>query len=284
MRCFALILTSVLVACAGSTRLPIAKKDGGGTLPDGLTFRNDTSWWVGDGPPPDGQANVDAKGITPDKSITPPDKGVPADKGVPCPGGCDDGNACTTDSCQNNKCVHVNKVCNDNDACTSDACVKGSCVYTPLSCDDGDPCTADSCQSGKCSHKPAGQLVYRYFRAATGAHAFGTSATPPSGFVTEFTAFRTLPSAGAGRALVYQQVRAANGDHMLTTSASEGVACCGYANSGNIGYGLTSAKGTSIPVYRLYHASSALHLSSTSKSEGTQVGYQLEFTAFHACP
>jgi hypothetical protein len=96
-----------------------------------------------------------------------------------CTGGtpvvCDDGVACTTDSCNEaeDTCVFVpnnalcddgvacNGVetcsatgcqagtpldCNDNDACTADSChpVLG-CQNTPISCDDGNECTTDSC-------------------------------------------------------------------------------------------------------------------------------------------
>ncbi len=62
---------------------------------------------------------------------------------------CDDGNACTTDSCSNNSCVNTPIVCNDNNACTTDSCdpVTG-CVFTPVVCNDNNPCTTDSCDSG----------------------------------------------------------------------------------------------------------------------------------------
>jgi hypothetical protein len=35
--------------------------------------------------------------------------------------------------------------CDDGDACTTDSCSGGVCSNEPLSCDDGNPCTADSC-------------------------------------------------------------------------------------------------------------------------------------------
>jgi len=39
-----------------------------------------------------------------------------------------------------------------------------------------------------------------------------------------------------------------------------------------------------LPLYRLYQASSGLHLSSTSASEGTQAGYSLEGVTVYVCP
>ncbi len=104
-----------------------------------------------------------------------------------CPASCDDGNACTADSCKNGACVHDpvpnGTSCNDNNACTQqDSCQAGVCVgASPVqcaaqdqchaagtcdtatgvcsnpampdgsSCDDGSACTqSDSCQAGAC--------------------------------------------------------------------------------------------------------------------------------------
>ena len=92
---------------------------------------------------------------------------------------CDDGNACTADSCDASLgCVHAPIACNDGDPCTRDACdpaigcthagVAGCCNEDldcrtdpctagatcashscvggrPVRCDDGDPCTSDRC-------------------------------------------------------------------------------------------------------------------------------------------
>eukprot|EP01132_Coremiostelium_polycephalum_P006198 gene6198-7720_t len=95
----------------------------------------------------------------------------------------DDGNPCTTDSCDPNtgdivrtpvECDHSDKCvnnycdsttgkcksvpaldCNDNNLCTTDSCSNGTCVNTPISCDDSDPCTVDSCDSKTgCVHTP----------------------------------------------------------------------------------------------------------------------------------
>ncbi|HRC85184.1 MAG TPA: hypothetical protein PK413_06215 [Thermoanaerobaculia bacterium] len=102
-----------------------------------------------------------------------------------CPGGCDDGNSCTNDSCVNGACTHTAISCNDGNACTQDSCQNGSCINepidcddgnlcngtefcdpgsgscqsgTPIDCDDGNPCTDDSCDplTGGCLHTPAG--------------------------------------------------------------------------------------------------------------------------------
>jgi subtilisin-like proprotein convertase family protein len=62
---------------------------------------------------------------------------------------CDDGNACTDDSCNplTGQCVHTLHVCNDNDPCTTDTCSPGSgCVFTPTDTDnDGHPDCQDNC-------------------------------------------------------------------------------------------------------------------------------------------
>jgi hypothetical protein len=75
---------------------------------------------------------------------------------------CDDGDACTQDSCDPAAgCAHADTACSatcgpgddglrcsDGTACSvGDTCSAGSCVGTPLACDDGDPCTADACDA-----------------------------------------------------------------------------------------------------------------------------------------
>ncbi len=71
-----------------------------------------------------------------------------------CVGGgllnCDDGNACTDDSCNPlTGCVYTNNTapCDDGNVCTTnDQCSAGVCVGgAPLPCDDGNVCTDDSC-------------------------------------------------------------------------------------------------------------------------------------------
>jgi hypothetical protein len=64
---------------------------------------------------------------------------------------CDDGNACTDDACDpsTGACSQTNNTspCNDSNACTSgDQCAEGACQPgATLACDDGNPCTQDAC-------------------------------------------------------------------------------------------------------------------------------------------
>ena len=65
---------------------------------------------------------------------------------------CDDGNACTTDTClPDTGCAHVavpdGTACTDGNACTADdGCTTGACVAGPKpNCDDASPCTNDDC-------------------------------------------------------------------------------------------------------------------------------------------
>ncbi len=74
---------------------------------------------------------------------------------------CNDGNPCTTDTCDPKKgCLFTNvaakTACDDGNACTTgDACdAAGKCVGVGKSCDDGNPCTVDSCANNVCTSKP----------------------------------------------------------------------------------------------------------------------------------
>ena len=73
--------------------------------------------------------------------------------------GCDDGNPCTDDSCDDaDGCVHLPNAlgCDDGNACTlSDHCDGGECKYgSLLSCGDDNLCTDDYCDPFQgCSHK-----------------------------------------------------------------------------------------------------------------------------------
>lgn len=59
---------------------------------------------------------------------------------------CDDADTCTTDSCDpGSGCANDPIVCDDDDACTADSCSDGNCVFDPIGCDDGDACTIDGC-------------------------------------------------------------------------------------------------------------------------------------------
>ena len=79
------------------------------------------------------------------------------------PPNCDDGNACTTDSCDPTQgCIAAPEPagtsCSNNNACDGDETCDGagSCQPgTPLSCDDGSVCTTDSCDpSAGCQNAP----------------------------------------------------------------------------------------------------------------------------------
>ncbi len=71
---------------------------------------------------------------------------------------CDDGDACTTDSCDTagqGLCFHLPVVCDDSDPCTVDTCDSASgCVFASTgACDDGNPCTVDTCDPvAGCGH------------------------------------------------------------------------------------------------------------------------------------
>lgn len=99
--------------------------------------------------------------------------GTPCDDGNPCtindvcvngvcagmPINCNDGNACTADSCVNGQCVFTplpdGSPCNDGNPCTiEDVCIGGVCAGIPINCDDGNPCTEDLCIDGVCFHVP----------------------------------------------------------------------------------------------------------------------------------
>lgn len=78
-------------------------------------------------------------------------------------GGCDDGNACTTaDVCKNSACGGTAKNCADGNGCTADACDgKLGCQNAPAAggCDDGNPCTlGDACQAGSCGAGPGSKV------------------------------------------------------------------------------------------------------------------------------
>ena len=84
--------------------------------------------------------------------------------GGPCASAtdCDDGNSCTTDSCEDGLCRNT-ALCNDENACTTDSCDAGGCIFEPIFCGDGDTCTIDSCDPATgCATQPvdcpAGQM------------------------------------------------------------------------------------------------------------------------------
>ena len=75
-----------------------------------------------------------------------------ADK-TPCEA---DANLCTADLCSSGKCqLGATKPCDDGVACTVNSCDKatGNCVYTPdnAACNDGNACTTDTCGATGCA-------------------------------------------------------------------------------------------------------------------------------------
>lgn len=117
-----------------------------------------------------------AAGCTTTNNTAPCDDTKPCTTKDSCVGGvcvagpdkdCDDGNACTKDSCDasTGTCLHdgaglKGSACSDGDSCTvSDTCDNtGKCAPgTAKSCDDNKPCTADTCdpKTGVCAHPQA---------------------------------------------------------------------------------------------------------------------------------
>jgi hypothetical protein len=126
----------------------------------------------------------------PDSSTERPALGAgcgPVAECEPGPGGCDDANPCTVDTCDPAVgCSHAvlpdgascgdGNACNGAETCSSGACTPGAplscpaadvctvsacdpaagCVFLPRSCDDGNPCTVDGCDPGSgCTHAAA---------------------------------------------------------------------------------------------------------------------------------
>ena len=77
----------------------------------------------------------------------------------PCEMSCDDGNPCTTDSCDRlTGCQFLNNTlacADDGNSCTNDVCAAGACTHpnNSLACsDDNNSCTNDVCSAGVCTH------------------------------------------------------------------------------------------------------------------------------------
>ncbi|MBM4372418.1 MAG: hypothetical protein FJ098_12235, partial [Deltaproteobacteria bacterium] len=71
---------------------------------------------------------------------------------------CDDGSACTVDTCVEGTCAVAPLECNDSNLCTNDLCDPATgCLYpfNALACDDGSVCTVDDhCSLGTCTGDP----------------------------------------------------------------------------------------------------------------------------------
>ena len=108
---------------------------------------------------------------------------------------CDDGNVCTSDSCDNvTGCAHgnVNAACNDNSVCTTgDFCAGGSCTGNAISCDDGNPCSVDTCDPvGGCAHttSPNGTIC------GTNLQCFLGACGPVPSYVLTITKTQSCPT------------------------------------------------------------------------------------------
>jgi hypothetical protein len=130
---------------------------------------------------------------------------------------CDDGQLCTSDSCQPGVgCVSVanSLPCSDGNPCTvGDQCGSNTCQPgMPMLCDDSVACTVDSCGSGgTCAHVPSDALC--------GA---GTC-DPTLGCQTGATCDATACAASAGPC----ETATCSGTTCVHSGCAAGTACCG---------------------------------------------------------
>ena len=93
----------------------------------------------------------------------------------------DDGNPCTTDSCDSRRgAIHEPVPVDDSDACTIDACdpSSGEVTHSPVDIDDGDECTFDTCDPERgVSHA---LLESKYTCAASCQSGYHTTFRRPS--------------------------------------------------------------------------------------------------------
>src|SRR6185369_11830275 len=90
---------------------------------------------------------------------------------------CNDGNACTADSCDPTLgCQHSTVSCDDSNACTNDACSSTvGCQHTNNTnpcADDGNSCTNDVCSAGICTHPDNGSCSLGAFLESGGQVVF----------------------------------------------------------------------------------------------------------------
>jgi hypothetical protein len=127
--------------------------DGGHAAPQGQSGAGGASGDPGDDAA-GGHGEADAS-TGQDVDASADDAGTDAGEPPEC-GACDDGDACTVDSCDalSSACSHSARVCDDHQSCTDDACNPATgCTFTPntATCDDGSACTrADHCAAGQC--------------------------------------------------------------------------------------------------------------------------------------
>jgi hypothetical protein len=66
--------------------------------------------------------------------------------------------SCTVDACDlNTGDITHTSTCDDGLACTTDSCGTGGCTYT-ANCNDSSICTQDACGAGGCTHTPMDSL------------------------------------------------------------------------------------------------------------------------------
>jgi hypothetical protein len=106
------------------------------------------------------------------------------------------------------QCIHTPVPCDDGDACTVDSCdpAVGTCTHSPASCDDGNACTVDSCDPvGGCRHQvpPVVEPGPSLFQSQT------VASWPVSPGATHWNTYRgTIPASMLGSRLpgsVYDQ-------------------------------------------------------------------------------
>jgi hypothetical protein len=156
---------------------------------------------------------------------------------LPCGTGCDDGNPCTTDTCNMNLGCQMaptsGNACNDaNPSTLNDTCVAGVCVglgLCGLGCDDGDPCTADSCDP-----------------------ALGCLTAPSSGAACSDGNAATVNDVCAAGVCAGTPVPQPNGGSCLTNVDCQSGSCtCGYCGTAP---SWTSISTTNAPTSRALHA------------------------------
>ncbi len=93
-----------------------------------------------------------------------------------------DTNPCTQDLCDGGTCKHNKPTdCNDGNACTTDSCDPSlpegaACLHAPVDCDDGVACTTDTCNpTSGCQHT----FITNDCTATCGTSACGNPCGPP---------------------------------------------------------------------------------------------------------
>jgi hypothetical protein len=97
----------------------------------------------------------------------------PAQEGLPCYsfGKCGIGAVCEQGQCRETLftggCCDVDGDCDDGEACTVDTCTSRRCTYQPFYCDDADQgCDAGTCQEGACTTLTLGSRRVLFERVA----------------------------------------------------------------------------------------------------------------------